>query len=715
MNNRKRRGGVIQLAVAALLAVAFPWASWAGEFNAFGPENFVRDKGKPFLEVHTFTILNPNTQYTLWIDNGGANGELKKVSSATVWLNGVQIVGPNRFNQTVSEIVLPVMLSTQNQLVVELRSKPGSGFTLRVIGVDNDPPTITASMSPAANQAGWHNVDANVSFACSDATSGIASCTGPILVDTEGANQVVTGTAVDRAGNSASVSVTLNVDKTPPLLSDFLPSEGDTLPEPEVNLTGAVADPLSGAEMTTCEANNTTEEAFVNTEQPVGNRFVFACSLPLVPGPNFITVQAADIAGNANSSFLTIHHVLPPNVAIDSPADREFFLLSPITVTGTVDDPGATVTVNDIPASVANGVFTASVPMPSGFHTITAVAQNVAGSGSDSVRVFVVLSSAPTLRILSPSDQFVLGTAVTRLDGTVNTPPLPVTVQGWVRDNRLFPAGQPEVTVRFNNSPVTATVSQEPSGACLSSSRCWKFSATQEFLPPTGVFLSIEVEAQTGGGTASRQRSGIVDFCVTCTGDGCVEKGACGSSLFQQGCRQSRRCIANADGCSNPIQFLANNPTLGIFGKTSTAFGQPEDPNSPEGAPTVFGQRRPIQLPCNRHDECFHQRCPQVQSRLGVVADKGLCNLRFFNDMKAVCGRAYPELVCPAGRIGLLNCPQWRREKTRCYAWARWYFIAVQDFTAFYLLLPAYDSWPYSNDQTPSPRLTPCENCPVIP
>ncbi len=656
---------IIRAGLAALLAMAFSSACLAGTFVALGPQPFVRAQGPPTALATTFVILNPNTQYTLRIDNGGANSEFKKVSSAAVWLNGIPIVGPNRFNQTVLQIVLPVRLLTHNQLVVELRSKPGSGFTLRVIGVDNDPPTITASVSPQSNAAGWHKVDATVRFECSDATTAIASCSGPVLVETEGANQVVTGTAVDRAGNSASVSVSLNVDKTAPVLSDFLPADGDTLPDPEVDLTGTVGDALSGAETTTCKTNTTTEEAVVNTEQPSGDAFVFACSLPLVRGPNPISVEATDIAGNVSPpSLLTINHALPPKVTIDSPADLGLFISSPITVTGTVDDETATVTVNDVPASAAKGVFTASVPTASGFHAITAVAQNAAGSGSASVRVLVILGFIPTVRILSPVEGFVVGDAESR-------PPIPVIARGWVRDNRLLPEGQPVVTVLFNGSPVTASVSQGISGECQSLPRCWNFSATQEFPPPTGVFLSIEVEAQTGAGTASRQVSGIVDFCV-------VHGGCDGASLFQ-GCEQNRGCILPPDGCSGPLpKAIKQNPTGGRLGLASTAFGAIEDFDGEDhDVYTVFGQPRAIKLPCNVHDICY-PTCPQEQTRSGFVAEHLACDLNFYNDMKAVCRKAYPVATCPVARIGLFACPLWRLEKAACNAWARVYYEAVK-------------------------------------
>lgn len=88
-----------------------------------------------------------------------------------------------------------------------------------IIKIDKTAPTITATVSPAANANGWHNSDVTVTFTCIDTVSGIASCSGPITVTTEGASQIITGTAVDNAGNTATTSVTLNIDKTAPSLS----------------------------------------------------------------------------------------------------------------------------------------------------------------------------------------------------------------------------------------------------------------------------------------------------------------------------------------------------------------------------------------------------------------------------------------------------------------------------------------------------------------
>ena len=88
---------------------------------------------------------------------------------------------------------------------------------------DVTPPTITAIVDPPANEAGWHNTDLTVSFECSDDLSGVEICPEPVVLQNEGAGQVVTRTSTDFAGNTGQVSVTLNIDKTAPVFSDFEP------------------------------------------------------------------------------------------------------------------------------------------------------------------------------------------------------------------------------------------------------------------------------------------------------------------------------------------------------------------------------------------------------------------------------------------------------------------------------------------------------------
>ena len=581
-------------------------------------------------------------------------------------------------------------------------------------GVDTGLPIITASFAPAANAAGWHNSDVTVSFQCSDADSGIATCPDPVLVDTEGEAQAVSGTAVDQEGNSASVTVTVNLDKTAPALSGYSPDDGATVATPGVNLTGTVADSLSGIVTVSCEDSGTTNEAALNDGAAAGE-FLFGCSLPLTQGTHSIVVAALDVADNDGSATLAITHTPLPTITIDAPEDRSLVESSPLMVTGTIDDVTESVTVNGIPATLSSDRFEAAVLLESGVHNITAVGWNAAGTSTTVVRVVAVIGPPPrpTVHIVTP-DNFVVGGQV----GAVGE----FSVSGWVRDNRDPPGTDaPPVTVNFDEiSPangsvlrtttVDAIVTPGPYGLCWWEDNCWRFDADLPVAATEGFQLDIEAETETGSLTGSLLHTGLVDFCYQNNGDNNAS-GACGAALFQRaGCTQSRRCIENSDGCPAEFGATRNNPTEGTLGRTPTVFGRDESPGSADGAFTAYGQPRPVQLPCNRHDECYHQWCPtEGPTYAGVVAEKQACNLRFRDDLEAVCQAAYPEFRCPEGRIGAANCSSWSEEKNLCLTWARSYYEFVAEDADRYLVAGShYDEWPYGG------FLTPVAGCPAI-
>ena len=89
------------------------------------------------------------------------------------------------------------------------------------VKIDKTPPTIGHTQNPGPNGKGWNNTDVTVTFSCDDHSdlAGIASCTAPQTVRGEGANQTVTGRAVDNAGNTATDPATVSIDKTAPEIS----------------------------------------------------------------------------------------------------------------------------------------------------------------------------------------------------------------------------------------------------------------------------------------------------------------------------------------------------------------------------------------------------------------------------------------------------------------------------------------------------------------
>jgi hypothetical protein len=314
----------------------------------------------------------------------------------------------------------------------------GNSGTLSVIACsDTTPPTITGAVTPPPNEAGWNKSNPTVTFTCADNTSGIASCTAPVTVTAETAGQAVVGIAIDKAGNTATASVTVKLDKTTPNLAVASPANGAKIFASPISVNGSVTDVLSGLASVTCNGVSATV-----------NGGSFNCGVTPTPGANSINATAIDVAGNTSTSTLSLTYAPVPTVRLTSPANLGYLNLSPTTVTGTVDDPTATITVNSIQAPVANGQFSVTLPLAEGPNVITATATSAAGAvGNTSIEV-TLDTTPPHVTITSPPDKFVTsdgsitvaGNVNDIVVGTVNEQQAQVTVNGAAAQvaNRMF-------------------------------------------------------------------------------------------------------------------------------------------------------------------------------------------------------------------------------------------------------------------------------------
>lgn len=136
------------------------------------------------------------------------------------------------------------------------------------INIDRTAPNPpTASAAPPANAAGWNNSDVVVSVTSNgDAgpvQSGVVSCTAPVTVGSETGGTTVSGSCRDLAGNSsASASITVKIDKTPPTVAVVGVTNGATYVLGAVpTATCSSADALSGI-ATSATLNVTGGNAF---------------------------------------------------------------------------------------------------------------------------------------------------------------------------------------------------------------------------------------------------------------------------------------------------------------------------------------------------------------------------------------------------------------------------------------------------------------------
>lgn len=270
------------------------------------------------LGIAALGLVLTNCCATIDHDPPTINATATPGPNANGWHNSDVVVAFD-CQDDISEVVdcpPPVVVSTEDadQTITGTATDiTGNSAAVSVtINLDKTDPMIVATVTPAPNDSGWNNTNPTVAFAATDSLSGIDRVTAPALVSSEGKHQAIKGTATDRAGNSATTSVTVRLDKTAPHVSILSPENETTLNNSSANIAGTLTDALSGVARVSCNGTPASH-----------SHSAFDCTVPLTEGANVIVVEAIDIAGNSRSSSI--------NVAFD-PSD-----ISPPTVTAAAD------------------------------------------------------------------------------------------------------------------------------------------------------------------------------------------------------------------------------------------------------------------------------------------------------------------------------------------------------------------------------------------
>ena len=151
-----------------------------------------------------------------------------------------------------------------------------AGAVKKTYQIDTQAPNApTVSLSQTPNTSGWNNKDVVVDFVPADdnGPSGVDFCTGNVIVDTESASNVVTGTCTDRAGNvSPTKTVTIKLDKTGPTVSETVTQTGtlgaNDWYTSDVAVTFTATDTLSRPDLATQKVTSSGEGAKVTVVSP---------------------------------------------------------------------------------------------------------------------------------------------------------------------------------------------------------------------------------------------------------------------------------------------------------------------------------------------------------------------------------------------------------------------------------------------------------------
>jgi hypothetical protein len=397
------------------------------------------------------------------------------------------------------------------------------------ISIDKTAPTISATVSPAPNAAGWNNSPVTVTFTCADSLSGIATCSPMQSLSTPGANQIVSGAATDNAGNSASTQVTLNISTTPPTIIASVSPSPNAAGWNNSSVTVSFACAPGGAPIVSC------------------------------PSPTVVTTQGSNIpvtgtvtdASGATSTATVILKIdsTPPTIIPNiSPAPNSSgWETSPVTVSFTCSDSlsgiascpssqlvstsGANQVISGTTTDVAGNTATATatVNLEQALPTITASASpsaNSAGWNNTSVTVsFTCNKSVSAISSCSPAQtvssqgigQVVTGTVQDQAGNqastsvTLNIDETPPTILQFTAPSQLSPGQSGSATLTLSDIAPIASVIFQLNGTAIGTALTppYTVNVTAPSNATSGSTLTLTAVVTDVAGNASSANKGI--------------------------------------------------------------------------------------------------------------------------------------------------------------------------------------------------------------
>jgi hypothetical protein len=442
----------------------------------------------------------------------------------------------NQRTVTVQGITEEGVLVTVNGIMVDLQKR----FFSARISLEDGPNTIVVVASDAANNA--RRVDVHVTldtqpplleiagplngqYTNQDPVSvrGTSEPTAVVTVNgykafmtnnvfemllglSEGANTIIV-TAVDRAGNAASRTLTVHLDTSPPDLTLFTPRDGLWTNQSRVLVNGATED---GATVSINGQNTNV----VST--------VFNGYLNLREGANRIDVVARDRAGNTQGLVRTVFlDTRRPDLVVTRPADRSVFASRIVDIVGSVDF-GTEVFVNGESVPVLDFVFATTVSYDEdGTKVIEIFARDQAGNSVLETRTLTVDTTVPQLVLSYPPDGLRTKQRIITVSGQtepyatviINTETMLATGRdGLFEVPVVLEDGENRVTVRItdaagNSDTRSVMVTKPVQKAAAKEDLSWVLNLTGLL---TGMGIAVPVVSRMLTASWRRRREGVL-------------------------------------------------------------------------------------------------------------------------------------------------------------------------------------------------------------
>ncbi len=260
---------------------------------------------------------------------------------------------------------------------------------------DPNPPVADLNLSGASGLNGWYTSAVNVVARGVDALSGLASATlsvdGGAAVSSKNISgngvHTVNVTAVDNAGNTDAMSVSVKVDTVAPAISKSLSAApiGEWYTQAPI-LTVSAADATSGL----------ASISILDNGAPI------VSPATLSDGAHTISIRATDVAGNSSADTLTVKvDSAPPLIApslIGTLGDREWYV-SAVEASAAISD--ATSGVASTSALINGAAY--SLPYAINEDGETVVIFNATDNAGNSVSQYVIVKIDKTPPVMSVS------------------------------------------------------------------------------------------------------------------------------------------------------------------------------------------------------------------------------------------------------------------------------------------------------------------------